>query len=468
MPQKSKYLIATTGLIAVLSLSCSTVGTPQTQPKLDTDVIGIEEKHLDSAHWINKTRNHQKVLLSPDDIQQMNQRLFESAADMVNLDSYPTQLTRDELIRQVRQISSIPSSPRYYPDGQLVTPEDFEDYELLLNLDNIEARSPVKYGMAVKRTNMRTYPTTDRVYKKTTPTDLDRFQENALFPADAVAVLHDSADGNWLLVQSYNYLAWVPAQDIAIGSWQEIREFTNAAQFIVVTGDSVTTNFNPAQTNTSEIHLEMGVKLPLSSAKDVSHNLHGQNPYTSYLVQLPTRAEDGKLVFEFALIARGKDLRKGHLPYTRRNLIQQSFKFLGERYGWGHSYNARDCTGFVSEVYKTFGIYLPRNSGDQARSSLGENLRFEKNSSPDTRQQALTTLEVGNLIYIPGHVMMYLGHVDGEPYVIHDVAGLNYKLPSGDTYSGVLSGVSITPLTPLRLDEQRTYVSTMTSIKRIK
>ena len=23
---------------------------------------------------------------------------------------------------------------------------------------------------------------------------------------------------------------------------------------------------------------------------------------------------------------------------------------LGERYGWGHSYNARDCTGFIMEI----------------------------------------------------------------------------------------------------------------------
>ena len=56
-----------------------------------------------------------------------------------------------------------------------------------------------------------------------------------------------------------------------------------------------------------------------------------------------------------------------YLPLTRANLLRQGFKFLGERYGWGHSYNARDCSGFVSEVYRSFGVQLPRNTRDQAR-----------------------------------------------------------------------------------------------------
>ena len=75
---------------------------------------------------------------------------------------------------------------------------------------------------------------------------------------------------------------------------------------------------------------------------------------------------------------------------------------------------------------------------------------------------------MGNLLFIPGHVMLYLGSVDGEPYVIHDVAGLNYNLPGGGNYRGVLGGVSVTPLLPLRLGEDKSYVEAMLSIKQIK
>ena len=32
-------------------------------------------------------------------------------------------------------------------------------------------------------------------------------------------------------------------------------------------------------------------------------------------------------------------------------------------------------------------------------------------------------MEVGDLIYIPGHVMMYVGSIDGMPWVIHETNG---------------------------------------------
>jgi hypothetical protein len=40
-------------------------------------------------------------------------------------------------------------------------------------------------------------------------------------------------------------------------------------------------------------------------------------------------------------------------------------------------------------------------------------------------------LEVGDLVYIPGHVMMAIGVVEGEPYVIHDTTGLSYQRDDG-------------------------------------
>ena len=124
-------------------------------------------------------------------------------------------------------------------------------------------------------------------------------------------------------------------------------------------------------------------------------------------------------------------MHKGYLPYTRENITRQAFKFLGERYGWGHSYNARDCTGFVSEVYKTFGIFMPRNSGQQGLSSMGKNTRFTEDSSRQDKLDTFKSLDAGDLIYIPGHVMMYIGNVDDQPYVIHDVSGLSYIDESG-------------------------------------
>src|SRR3546814_6380766 len=66
------------------------------------------------------------------------------------------------------------------------------------------------------------------------------------------------------------------------------------------------------------------------------------------------------------LLQKNADSASDYLPLTRANIIRQGFRFLGERYGWGHGYNGRDCSGFVSEVYRSMGVQLPRNTSDQS------------------------------------------------------------------------------------------------------
>ena len=152
----------------------------------------------------------------------------------------------------------------------------------------------------------------------------------------------------------------------------------------------------------------------------------------------------------------------------RANVLRQGFKFLGERYGWGHSYNARDCSGFVSEVYRSVGVQLPRNSRDQANSPAFNRIVFTEADDHERRTAVVSTLEVGDLVYIPGHVMMVIGHENGMPYVIHDTTGISYRDAAGQVNRVVLNGVSVTPLTPLLFSRKDPFVDHIISILRVR
>ena len=459
-------------LAAVLALfiaaGCSEAPPPPAGPALDTDVPGIRAAYLQADFWLARTAEPDTVLMSADDIRAFNNRAFDVDPTLTRLESLPPALDRDALLAKIRSISSPSSYDRWTVDGVPVTVNDWTRFDALLNLDAISDSNPVRYGIVVRRDSMRTYPTGVSLYNTPEPSDIDRFQENGLFPGDAVAIYHTSRDGDWLLVQTYNYLAWAPADAIAIGERDEILDFGSRSPRLVVTGDKVFTNFNPELPATSELQLDMGVSLPLLDRDDVGDSLRGQNPYTSHIVSMPVRRDDGRLSFEAALIARSEDVSEGHLPFTRGHIIRQSFKFLGERYGWGHDYNARDCTGFVSEVYRSFGFVLPRNSGDQRDSAIGINRRFDKSAGRESRMDALRSMDTGDLVYIPGHVMLSLGNVDGEPYVIHDVNGLQYTKADGSFYQGVLNTVAVTPIEPLQSDTADDYVDLMLNIKSIR
>lgn len=457
-----KYILVTMMALSSLLLSAEEAATWQ------SDVIGVEYTHLAPTHWLNKLKTPQKVLMQPTEIIKFNQQLIQNNTNVVDPLNSPKQLSQKALLKKIDAVSKPPTSARYYADGRKLTTEDFDKYVENLNKKAVKLVNDSQYAMVTSRAVMRTFPTFDRVFNQQMDTDLDRFQETGVFPGDVLMVLHESADKLWYLVQHYHYLAWLPKKAIAIGNKDEIAEYRNTKSFVVVTGSKVTTNYVPNQPQISEVQLDMGVRLPLMSSSKISNNIHGQNPYASYVVSLPVREDDGRLTFKQALIARHHDMHVGYLPMTSNNIISQGFKFLGERYGWGHDYNGRDCTGFIGEIYKTFGLLMPRNSGQQGSGKYGINSRFNKDQNSTDKMPAVNKMQVGDLIYIPGHVMMFIGEEAGKPYVIHDVKGLGYKDAQGQFYRGTLNGVSVTPLLPLRLSTNSSYLDRVYNIKRVR
>ncbi|GAA5524437.1 hypothetical protein Maes01_00994 [Microbulbifer aestuariivivens] len=430
-----------------------------------SDVPGVREEMLSPSFWISRLQQD-SVRLDRKAIRQFNAVNFARGEYLHPLSQFPQSLPRQRVLELLDGISRPASAPRYHVNGSLVSDDDYRQWEAAVQRDRLPAQIKVKWGLAVQRASMRSYPTDTRIYKHPDDTDLDRLQETGVFPGQRLALLHESADGKWWFALNYHYAAWVPKSAVAVGERAVIERWHAAGPRLTVTGSQVRTNYNPVDPRTSEVVLDMGVTLPLLTAGEVGHSINGQNPYASYVVNLPVRDEDGALEFAPTLIARSRDVSVGSLEYRPALVLQQAFKFLGERYGWGHDYNGRDCTGFVGEVYKSFGIFMPRNSGQQGRSAFAPTRRLD-DASREQKLSALEELQVGDLIYIPGHVMMFIGHVDGEPYVIHDVTGLSYKDGQGDFYKGTLSGVSVTPLTPLWLGRSQDFVDSIYAIKTI-
>jgi cell wall-associated NlpC family hydrolase len=122
----------------------------------------------------------------------------------------------------------------------------------------------------------------------------------------------------------------------------------------------------------------------------------------------------------------------------------------------------------VSEVYRSFGVLLPRNTRDQAISPALNRIELDPAMPHADRVKLLRETQVGDLIYIPGHVMMVIGHEDGEPYVIHDTAGMSYRQDDGTLRRLVLQGVVVTPLLPMMSDERHSTIERITNIQRVR
>jgi cell wall-associated NlpC family hydrolase len=258
------------------------------------------------------------------------------------------------------------------------------------------------------------------------------------------------------------------AEDVAYGDAATVFAHADATPYRIITGAKPLTVYTPEAPAVSELQLDMGTRVPLDTSVPPDQPVNGQSPYTSWVLSLPVRGTDGTLSFHPALLQRNQDSAADYLPLTRANIIRQAFKFLGERYGWGHAYNGRDCSGFVSDVYRSMGVQMPRNTRDQSISPGLAHTVYTDKDSHEARVKAAKALEVGDLVYIPGHVMMVIGKIDGEPYVIHDVGGMSYKQADDSLRHITLNEVSVTPLLPMMASGDKTFVDRMTSIVRIR
>jgi cell wall-associated NlpC family hydrolase len=140
----------------------------------------------------------------------------------------------------------------------------------------------------------------------------------------------------------------------------------------------------------------------------------------SYHIAIPARNAEGHVVEYIGRAAKKASPVSQIGPLlapTRASLAQSAFELLGERYAWGDSrlgQFGRDCSRLVKDVYASIGITLARNADEQEA------------TLPLAPQQDLQTLQLGDLLFIPGHVMLGLGVVEGIPYVLH-AFGRGYK-----------------------------------------
>jgi cell wall-associated NlpC family hydrolase len=450
--------------LMLMALAANLSADATRQP--DWAQIGLTEAKQDAGYWLKRAPWGEQLLMDAASITQRNETLLTSEPTMMHWPSWPDSLGAEEIRTRIESLSKRPTTALFKSGDQTVSAADIDAWMDNLNLEGITASDSRMLGLVVVRTALRRFPSSMRAYDRNGGVDIDRLQESALFPGTPVAILHESRDGKWFFIQSENYAAWASAQAIGIGLRENVMAYATRQPRRYITGSQVRTAFHPYAKQVSELVLDMGGSYPLMTDWPLSKPVNGQGALGSWIIQLPLRLDNGILHFKPALLPRSADTAAKPLPASQASLIRQSFKFLGERYGWGHDYNGRDCSGFVSEVYRSMDILLPRNTGEQQRSKVFERTAFGPELDHAQRVSLLKQLRIGDLVFIPGHVMMVIGHDEQGPWVIHDSHKTGFLL-KGSFHALPTNGVAVTPLLPMALSGERSYIDAITAVQRI-
>jgi hypothetical protein len=303
-----------------------------------------------------------------------------------------------------------------------------------MRLNDMPADIDVRYGLTNAYADQRVLPVEEGLYENQGDIFFDKLQNSSLDMGTPLAVLHESGDGRWLYVIGPLSDGWVEKKKVSLFMRGELKEYLDNPDFCVAVSPRADIFLDPGLTVYHD-SAGMGARFPLGRITDSG----------VAEIEIPYRDPDGHSFMKKAYVKR-ESVNIGYLAYTPRNILDQAFKLVDAPYSWGGAYGEQDCSGFLQKVFATTGVFLPRNSSAQAEAGvlLGG---FEKRAADQEKMEILSGKAAGGvtLIYMDGHIMLFLGMYEGKPYVIHDIWGYRERGRQGDE-TRIISRVSVTGL----------------------
>ena len=381
--------------------------------------------------WIKKISNPDRPLLAPEGIRKINEEnLKRQDLYLCDVKSLREEWARDELLALIEedwQGFGDHTGPRYGKDGRLLDSAFWNGLRSAIPTESLQNGAKVRFGLIVKRTDIRVFPTGEASLNGPNGGEFDRFQHSMVSPGSLVAVYFFSRDQRWAYSQVQFIRGWIRGEDIALGKERdEAIAYHEREDRLVVTGSFIKVYGDASQQQVA-FSTQMGSAYPILDRSQ--RNASGR---PIYVISIPSRERDGQLSFRNGFVSQREDVHPGFLPYTQANVARQAFKMLHEPYGWGELGGGRDCSRLIMDVFDSFGIVMPRNSKFQAM--LGKSLGEVEGKTIDEKRKILDRAPpFATVLRLPGHIMLYLGKHKGRHYVIHSLWATTRKGTSGAT-----------------------------------
>jgi len=307
------------------------------------------------------------------------------------------------------EVRFITKKPIYRSNGSVIRSSVYNKWIDNAHYEHINSK---KYkAITIRRTNVRALPTSTSFYRDPRKTGegfpFDYNQNSALHINIPLIISHYSRDKRWAFVQASYSFGWVKTSDLALVNNDFIKKFKNNNYAMVIKD-----NLRLYKDKQDISLIKIGALFPIS--KDGKH----------YLVA--SRNKKGHADIEKVIATKTNILAKKPLPFTPSNVSRVAREFYGEPYGWGGSYECRDCSATTRDFLGTFGIFLRRNSSKQAKD--GKRINIRGLSKAKKKKKIIQKAEpFRSLLHVAGHIVLYLGHYKNEPVIMHTYWGIRKK-----------------------------------------
>ena len=304
------------------------------------------------------------------------------------------------------EVRFIVNKPIYKTKGFIIPSSIYNRWIENANYEKLDTK---RYrAITIHHTDVKALPTSSAFYRDPHKTGegfpFNYNQNSALHINVPLYISHFSKDKHWAFVRASYSFGWVKVSDLALVNSRFIKRFENGNYAM-----SIKDNLRLFNGKKSISIVKLGTLFPISKYKKY------------YLVA--SRGNKGYAHIEKVLVNSRNIIAKKPLPFTSKNVARLAKEFYAEPYGWGGGYECRDCSSTTRDFLGVFGIFLHRNSSKQAKD--GKSISIKYLSNKDKKKRIIAKAKpFRSLLYVPGHIVLYLGEFRGEPVIMHTYWGI--------------------------------------------
>ena len=303
----------------------------------------------------------------------------------------------------------------YGEDSNLIDKSFFIKMEKKSNFSAY--KSVNKNAVTLNHLNIRAFPTKKLLFRDPSlPGEgfpFDYMQNSTVSANKPVFISHYSKDKVWAYIFTSFTGGWVKTDKLVIIEEKYTSLWQKAQQVFLIKDDVDIYDENDIFLFKSRVGMMLAL---IGEDKD------------NYFVLSISSYKNSQPNYHKSKISK-KISHKGVMNFNKKNLKLVMDEVAKSKYGWGGILNERDCSSTLRDIYAPFGLWLPRNSSQQAR--IGKVVNLEDLSS----EQKLQTIKekaipFKTLLYKKGHILLYVGTYDDEVIAFHNIWGIKTKKES--------------------------------------
>ncbi|WQS45930.1 SH3 domain-containing protein [Helicobacter pylori] len=310
--------------------------------------------------------------------------------------------------------------------------------ELIKSMDIEHYPSAKIKAVVVRDSDVRAVPTNKPYYLSQKGYPFDRYQNSLIFQGTPVLITHFNLDKTYAHIQSSFVYGWIKVSDLAYMHDKDIELLTKLKNYVMPIKDKI-----PLYTDYGDFYTNARVG-ELFALIPQSQNASQNSQKKELKAYGFLRDAKGYAALQ-SVILDEKDFFVFPKAFNSENMAYFIDTMLGQKYGWGGLLGNRDCSAFTRDSFANFGILLPRNSYAQSRYANN----YVDLSSMKAKEKEDYILKnatpFGTLIYLKGHIMLYLGAYNHQAIVAHSIWSVQTQ-KHFKTLSHKIGGVVITSL----------------------